>query len=109
MDDESNPNTASGPVFGDQPDPNIIPSPVRISYGGYTFDITPFLSRSQDEIYSGRSHQGGVTRIDLKGKILVDDGNYSPSFAGLHAKRQRIIDVFSTMSCVTSSTTITFP
>jgi len=60
---------------------------VVVKYGSYTFDIAPFVSRSQEVLYDGLSKKGQVTAVELAGTILVDDGVYDAGFAGLNAKR----------------------
>lgn len=69
---------------------------VVVKYGSYTFDIAPFVSRSQEVLYGGLSKRGQVTSVELAGSILVDDGVYDAGFAGLNAKRNALISAFET-------------
>jgi len=69
---------------------------VVVKYGSYTFDIAPFVSRSQEVLYDGLSKKGQVTAVELAGTILVDDGVYDAGFAGLNAKRNALISAFET-------------
>ena len=75
----------------DPPDPNLIQGSIDISYGTYTFDIAPFLSRTQELIYSGHAQQGQITNIQLQGTLLADDGTNAQGFEGLHGKRRKLI------------------
>jgi len=77
-------------------DPNVEASPVQVSYGSYLFEITPFVSRTQEMLYSGRAYRGQITKIRLSGTILVNDGTYEQGFAGLNSKRDALKTAFET-------------
>tara|TARA_Y100001973_G_C5209212_1_gene344176 strand:+ start:4662 stop:6500 length:1839 start_codon:yes stop_codon:yes gene_type:complete len=86
-------------IYNDPPDPsdpNLTQGSIDISYGLYTFDIAPFLSRTQEMLYSGHSQQGQLTSIQLQGTLMVDDGTNSKGFEGLHNKRRKLLIAFQT-------------
>ena len=64
-------------------------SPVTVIYGGYTFDVTPYVSRSQEVMYTS-TKQGQTSRITLNGSLLGD------TFSDLETARNSLITAFST-------------
>lgn len=64
-------------------------SPVTVIYGGYTFDVTPYVSRSQEVLYNSTKH-GQSTRITLNGTLLGD------TFSDIETSRNSLINAFST-------------
>ena len=87
--------------LGDQPQPDVsyfisqTTPHVQVKYGYYTFEITPFVSRTQEVLNYGYAHQGSVTKITLVGTLLSEDGIYPQGFSGLQAKKDALITAFA--------------
>ena len=60
---------------------------LTVSYNGYTFPLTPYVTREEQFVYEGsKCHR--ISALDLEGVIIGDD------FSTINTERNNILDAF---------------